>query len=447
MTRPTAAIILAAGTSTRMKSARSKVLHEIGGRSLLAHVLDTCATLNLDRVTVVSSPDAEDVRAMAKASGATNAVQDEPLGTGHAVLAAKDSLSGFVGDVVVLYGDTPLIEAETLQRMFVERTSGADIVVLGFEAADPSHYGRLIIENGKLVSIVEAKDASDEELGIGFVNSGVLVADAQTMLALLGKVGNKNANGEYYLTDIVSLSNADGLTCVAIKCPEDEVLGINSRADLGFAEAALQRRLRARALDAGVTMMAPDTVFLSFDTKLGADCWVGPNVIFGPGVSVGAGATIKSFSHLEGASVAAGAVVGPFARLRPGAVIGKDARVGNFVEIKKAHIEEGAKVNHLSYIGDARIGAGANIGAGVITCNYDGFDKHFTDIGEGTFIGSNTSLIAPVTVKAGAYVGSGSVITKEVSENALALTRAEHRELEGWATKFRARKTKEKSGN
>ncbi len=445
MTRATAAIILAAGHSTRMKSAKSKVLHEIGGRSLLGHVLASCAALKAGHMVVVSNPAGEDVRAAAEATGAGTAIQDPPLGTGHAVLAAKNALKDFDGDLVILYGDTPLVEPATIDAMLAARSSGTDVVVLGFRAADPGPYGRMIMDGGALKRIVEAKEASAEELTIDLVNSGVMVADAKTMFDLLSKVTNDNAKGEYYLTDVVRLANDAGLSCGVIECPEDEVLGVNSRAELAAAEAALQRRLRARAMDGGVTMVAPETVFLSHDTKLAPDSWIGPNVVFGPGVTVGEGAKINAFSHLEGASVAANAQVGPYARLRPGTQLDKGAKVGNFVEVKKAHIEEGAKVNHLTYIGDARVGAGANIGAGVITCNYDGFDKYFTDIGAGAFIGSNTSLVAPVVVEAGAYVGSGSVITKAVEEDALALTRPEFKQISGWAMKFRARKKKEKS--
>ncbi len=443
MAQKAAAIILAAGQGTRMKSARSKVLHEIGGRSLLGHVLATCGACSLTPLTVVSSKAGEDVRSAGEAAGATSAIQDPPLGTGHAVLAAKEALGDFDGDLVILYGDTPLVEPQTIARMFEARTSGADVVVLGFEAADASPYGRLIIgADDALERIVEARDATEEEAKISFVNSGVLVADANRLFALLGEVTNDNANGEYYLTDVVGLANSKGLKCTAINCPEDEVLGVNSRADLAAAEAALQSRLRARAMEAGATLVAPETVFLSFDTALSPDCWIGANVVFGPGVSVDQGATIKSFSHLEGASVGVGAIIGPFARLRPGAILDEAVRVGNFVEIKKAHIEKGAKVNHLSYIGDARVGPGANIGAGVITCNYDGFHKHFTDIGPGAFVGSNTALVAPVVVGAGAYVGSGSVITKQVEEDALALTRGPFKQISGWAAKLRARNQK-----
>jgi len=445
MARPVAAIILAAGQSTRMKSAKSKVLHEIGGRSLLGHVLATCAAAKIGRVVVVRSPEAADVQSAAEGAGAAAAVQDPPLGTGHAVLAAKDALEDFDGDVVILYGDTPLIEPTTIEAMLERRSAGTDIVMLGFRPEDPGPYGRMIMAGDKLTRIVEAHEANDEECKINLVNSGVVVADAKTLFELLSKVTNDNAKGEYYLTDIIALANKAGKTCGVIECPEDEVIGVNSKSELAMAEAALQRRLRARALEAGVTMVAPDTVFLSFDTELSPDCIIGPNVVFAPGVNVGEGAEVRAFSHLEGASIAAGAQVGPFARLRPGAIVDKGARVGNFVEVKKAHIEEGAKVNHLSYIGDARVGANANVGAGVITCNYDGFDKYLTDIGEGAFIGSNTSLIAPVVVEAGAYIGSGSVITKKVEKDALALTRAEHKQLGGWAAKFRARKQKEKS--
>jgi len=442
-----AAIILAAGKSTRMKSATSKVLHEIGGRSLLAHVLATCDAAKLDPQVVVTSPDAKDVRGAATQFGARTAVQDPPLGTGHAVQAAGQALGNFNGNVAVLFGDTPLIEASTLLRMVEARNSGADVVVLGFEAADPAPYGRLVLgKDGQLEKIVEAKDASKEELAIGFVNSGVLMADATQLFDLLDKVTNDNAKGEYYLTDVVGLARTAGLSCTAIKCDESEVLGINSRSDLAAAEAALQVKLRIRAMESGATLVAPDTVFLSHDTELAADCWIGPHVVFGPGVSVASGATIKSFSHLEGATVAAGADIGPYARLRPGADICRDAKIGNFVEIKKATIEAGAKVNHLSYVGDAKVGAKANIGAGVITCNYDGFDKFQTDIGAGAFVGSNSSLVAPVKIGDGAYIGSGSVVTKQVDDDALALTRADHKQIDGWAAKFRARKTK-KSGD
>ncbi len=441
----TAAIILAAGQSKRMKSARSKVLHDIGGRPLIHHVLATCAGADLAPVVVVTSPGASDLGAvvMDAASHAKLAVQTEALGTGHAVQAGLPAIEDFSGDLVVLFGDTPLVTPETILQMKQQRRGGADVVVLGFRAADPAGYGRLVLgANGALDRIVEAKDASPEELSIDFVNSGVLLADADRLRELLSAVTNNNAAGEYYLTDVVRLARAQGLVCRAIECPEDEVIGVNSRVDLAKAEAVLQDRLRGKILAGGVTLVAPETVFLSADTEIGADTWVGPNVVFGPGVKVGEGAIIKSFSHLEGATLADGAEVGPYARLRPGAEIGKGARIGNFVEVKKAKIEEGAKVNHLSYIGDARVGAKANIGAGVITCNYDGFDKYQTDIGAGAFVGTNSSLVAPVTIADGAYIGSGSVITKDVEENALGLSRPEQKQISGWAAKFRARKSK-----
>ncbi len=442
-----AAIILAAGKSTRMKSARSKVLHEIGGRSLLHHVLATCEEAKLSPQVVVTSPDGSDVRSAAEVFGAATAVQDPPLGTGHAVQAAQEALKSHEGDVAVLFGDTPLIEAATLAAMSSARRARADIVVLGFDADDPTPYGRLVMStDGNLEKIVEAKDATETERAIGFVNSGVLLADAKQLFALLDNVTNDNAKGEYYLTDVIGLAREAGLTCTAIKCDEAEVLGVNSRSDLAAAEAAFQDKMRGRALGAGVTMVAPETVFFSYDTDLAADCWIGPNVVFGPGVTVASGATIKSFSHLEGATVGANADIGPYARLRPGADIQTSARIGNFVEIKKATIEPGAKVNHLSYIGDARVGPKANIGAGVITCNYDGFNKSLTEIGAGAFIGSNSSLVAPVKVADGAYIGSGSVITKAVEGDALALTRGPLKQIKGWAAKHRARNTK-KSGD
>ncbi len=442
----TAAIILAAGQSKRMKSAHSKVLHEIGGRALVHHVLVACESAGLSPLTVVISPGADDVSAAVHdiSGKAILAVQSEPLGTGHAVQAAMPSLEGFDGDLMVLFGDTPLVTLETIEKMKQSRATGADIVVLGFRAADPAAYGRLVLDaDGALDRIVEAKDANADELAIDFVNSGVLLGDANTLKNLLAAVTNNNAAGEYYLTDVVRLARVQGLTCRAIECPEDEVIGVNSRADLARAEALLQGRLRTQAMSSGVTLSAPETVFLSADTKIGSDTTIAPHVVFGPGVTVGAGVTIKSFSHLEGATLADEAQVGPYARLRPGAEIGAGARIGNFVEVKKAQIEEGAKVSHLAYIGDARVGAKANIGAGVITCNYDGFDKHFTDIGAGAFVGTNSSLVAPVKIGDGAYIGSGSVITKAVEDDALALTRSEQKQITGWAAKFRARKSKD----
>lgn len=442
----TAAIILAAGQSKRMKSARSKVLHEIGGRALLHHVLATCEGAALAPVVVVTSPGADDISKLVGevAPSAQTAVQAKALGTGHAVQAGLPALDGFRGDLVVLFGDTPLVTPETIEMMKQERAAGADVVVLGFRAAEPGGYGRLVTSaDGTLDRIVEAKDATAKELAIDFVNSGVLLGDAGVLTELLDAVTNNNAAGEYYLTDVVRLARTQGLVCRAIECPEEEVIGVNSRVDLAKAEAVLQDRLRANLLAAGVTLVAPETVFLSADTVIGPDTWVGPNVVFGPGVTVGKAATIKSFCHLEGATLADGAEVGPYARLRPGAEIGEGARIGNFVEVKKAQVEAGAKVNHLSYIGDARVGANANIGAGVITCNYDGFDKHKTDIGAGAFVGTNSSLVAPVKIADGAYIGSGSVITRDVEEDALALSRPEQKQITGWAAKFRARKSKD----
>ncbi len=434
----TALIVLAAGQGTRMNSDRPKVLHEVAGAPIFAHALASGAALEPERRVLVVGHGAEDVAAAAREIDPeiAIAVQMQQQGTGHAVAQARGALEGFSGDAVVLYGDTPFIRPETLEAMRTARAAGHAVVVLGFEAADPARYGRLVMEGQELLRIVEFKDASADERAITLCNSGVLCADAETLFALIDRVRNDNASGEYYLTDIVGLAREDGLSVTAVTCPEEETLGVNSRADLAAAEAVFQSRARAEALETGVTLVAPETVFFSHDTVIGRDVTVEPNVVFGPGVTVETGATIRAFSHLEGAHVSAGAVVGPYARLRPGAEISENARIGNFVEIKNAEVGAGAKVNHLTYIGDASIGEGANIGAGTVTCNYNGVQKFRTEIGAGAFIGSSTMLVAPVTVGSGAMTASGSVITKNVPADALALTRPPQVVKEGAAKRL-----------
>ncbi len=439
---PIAAIILAAGQGTRMQSSLPKVLHPVAGRSMLGHVLALSADMAAARRVVVVAPDmpAVSLAARSQAPDMRIAIQERQLGTADAVKAAANELSGFTGDVLILYADTPLVQAGTLQAMLAARRSGASAVVLGFRPADPSPYGRLMLNSaGGLDAIIESKDCTPEQRNNDYCNSGVMAVDGAALFSLLDEVGNQNAKGEYYLTDIIAIARKRGLSCAAIEAEADEVLGVNSRVELAEAEAILQNRLRRAAMLNGATLLDPSTVYFSFDTRLGRDVVVGQNVVFGPGVTIADGVQIKPFSHLEGATVAASAEIGPYGRLRPGADVGKGAKIGNFVEIKAANIEAGAKVSHLSYIGDARVGAGANIGAGTITCNYDGYEKHFTDIGAGAFIGSNTCLVAPVKVGDGAYTGSGSVITQDVSADALALVRPQQVEKPGWAARFRAR--------
>ena len=448
--RPLALVVLAAGQGTRMRSDRPKVLHEVAHAPLLHHALRAGGALGPARTVVVTGHGAEAVAAAARAldPGARVAVQAERLGTAHAVAQARPALEGFGeggsgdgsgGDVLVLYGDTPFIGAAALRRMRAARGAGADVVVLGFEAADPARYGRLVTDGDRLLRIVEFKDATEAERAIPLCNSGVVMADAALLWSLIGEVGNANAAGEFYLTDIVGLANARGLRAEVVRCAEEETLGVNSRADLAAAESAFQRRARAAALEAGVSMPAPETVMLAFDTVLGRDCTVEPFVVFGPGVTVETGALVRAFSHLEGCHVGAGAVVGPHARLRPGAESGNDARVGNFVEIKAATLGEGAKVPHLTYVGDAEVGARANLGAGTVTCNYDGVFKHRTVIGEGAFVGSSTMLVAPVSVGAGALTASGSVITQDVPAGAMALGRARQVNKPGLAARLMER--------
>jgi len=444
--RAVGAVVLAAGMGTRMRSALPKVLHAVGGKPMVGHVLGAVGALDATRLCVVVAPSHQ---AVADAVRPTpTAVQGEPLGTAHAALAAAGVFKDFSGDVFILFGDTPLIREETLARMLERRraSDAPDIVVLGMRVAHENAYGRLIVNNaGDLERIVEFKDADDAERAVDLCNSGVMLVNGDKLFDLLGRVGNDNAKGEYYLTDIVGLNRADGGRAAVVEGLESELLGVNDRVDLAAAEAEFQSRQREAAMRGGATLIAPETVFFSADVEIGSDVIVEPNVVFGTGARIESGATIRSFSHVEGARVAAGAVVGPYARLRPGADIGENARIGNFVEVKKATVEAGAKANHLAYIGDARVGAGANIGAGTITCNYDGYGKHFTDIGAGAFIGSNSSLVAPVKIGDGAIVGAGSAVAKDVPANALGLVRAEQSNRPGWAEAFRARKTKQKT--
>ena len=440
-------IVLAAGKGTRMKSDLPKVLHEIAGRSMVSHVLAVAEQAGATDQAIVVGAQADVVRKaiLAEKPNAQTFEQTEQLGTAHAVLAAREALEGFSGHILVLYGDTPLLSAKTIQNLAETLNQGSDLAVLGFEAEDPTGYGRLLTnEAGGLIAIREHKDASEEERAVTLCNSGVFAFHSKHLLNLLERVENNNAKGEYYLTDVVEIARQDGLSVGTMICEEEEVLGVNSREQLSQAEAILQKRLRRKAMEEGATLIAPETVFFSHDTKLGRDVLVEPNVVFGPGVEVGDHVTLRAFSYFEECKVQDEAIIGPYARLRPGTDIGPKAKVGNFVEIKKAIVEKGAKVNHLTYIGDARVGEEANIGAGTITCNYDGFLKYHTDIGAGAFVGSNSALVAPVKIGDGAYVGSGSVITKNVTPGALALTRAAHEEREGWAEKFKTVKKREK---
>jgi bifunctional UDP-N-acetylglucosamine pyrophosphorylase/glucosamine-1-phosphate N-acetyltransferase len=436
MTR--AAVILAAGMGTRMKSATPKVMHKVAGLPILGHVIAAVRGADVTRIVVVTAPDADGVRAYATTQGAQSVVQEKQLGTGHAAAAAASALAGFDGEVVICYGDMPLMTKATLTASFATRGNGLAIVAFRSKS---TAYGRVIADaNGMLDRIVEYRDANPDERKVDLCNAGIVSADAKNFFHWAAKLENNNAQKEYYLTDVPMIAKREGRKTAIAVADEAEMLGVNSRAELAAAEAAMQQRLRAAALAAGVGMMAPDTVFLSHDTILEADAQIGPYVVFGSRVVIRSGAEIRAFSHLEGAEVSSGATVGPFARLRPGAHLEDDVHIGNFVEVKNSRVEKGAKANHLAYLGDARVGAGANIGAGTITCNYDGFDKHRTDIGAGAFIGSNTSLVAPVKVGDGANTGAGSVITKDVEKDALAVERSEQKQVAGWAAKFRARK-------
>jgi len=437
-------ILLAAGEGTRMRSARAKPLHEVAGRSMLAHAMAALVEAGADSIAVVVGPEGEAVAAEARRAfpDVETHVQFQRRGTAHAVLAARAALERPHDDVLVIYADVPLLGAETLKGLRAGLAEGAGLVALGFEAADPTGYGRLVEADGALVAIREQKDASAAERAIRRCNAGPMAFLGAPALEMLDAVRDDNAAREFYLTDLVEIAASRGLRAVARLADEEEVMGVNDRVQLARAEAAMQRRLRAKAMLGGATLIAPETVFLSMDTNIGRDVLIEPHVVIGPDVTIEDGVVVHAFSHLEGARVASGASIGPYARLRPGADIASKARIGNFVEIKAAKIEAGAKVNHLSYIGDARVGAGANIGAGTITCNYDGFHKFKTDIGAGAFIGSNSALVAPVSIGDGAYVGSGSVITQNVEADALAVGRGRQADKAGWAKIFREGKKK-----
>lgn len=447
--RPLAAIVLAAGKGTRMKSDRHKVLHPVAGRPMIEHLLAELATLAPARTVVVVGQGRDQLEAQLGAR-AEVAVQEPQLGTGHAVAQAEAQLAGFAGDVLVLYGDVPFVRAKTMRAM-VARLHGEGTpaaVVLGFEPEDPLQYGRVIATDGMIARMVEYKDADEAERAARLCNSGLLAARAEDLFPLLARVGNDNAQGEYYLPDIVNIAIADGRGCAVVTTDDpDEVAGINSRSELAAAERRWQDARRERAMAEGASLASPETVFFSWDTQVGRDVAIGPNVVFGPGVSVADGVTIHAFCHLEGARLASGTEVGPFARLRPGAVLEEGAKVGNFVEMKKAVLGPGAKANHLTYLGDATVGAGANIGAGTITCNYDGYFKHQTVIGERAFIGSNSALIAPVNIGADAIVGAGSAVSRDVGDGELRMVRAEQLVKPGWADRFHdAMKRKKAAG-
>jgi bifunctional UDP-N-acetylglucosamine pyrophosphorylase/glucosamine-1-phosphate N-acetyltransferase len=440
MSRPLAAIILAAGKGTRMKSDLHKVLHPIAGRPMIEHLLESVETLGAERIVVVVGDRREQLET-ALAGRAIFAVQEPQLGTAHAVLQAKPAFADFEGDILLLSGDVPFIRPVTMRAMLDALHGGAApaAVVLGFRPPDAGAYGRVVAgADGRVARIVEHKDASEEERAIGLCNSNLFAIRSKDLWPLLERVGNDNAQSEYYLPDIIGIAAADGRASTLIEGEAAEAIGPNSRAEFALAEAAWQARRRAEAMAEGATLIAPETVWFAFDTKLGRDVAIEPNVYFGPGVSIADGVRIRAFSHIEGATIAAGAEIGPYARLRPGTVIGEKAKIGNFVETKKTRLGPGAKANHLTYLGDAEVGAGANVGAGTITCNYDGYFKYGTVIGEGAFIGSNSALVAPVSIGAGAIVGAGSVVTRDVEAHSLALARGSQEIKPGWARRFRA---------
>ncbi len=444
--RTSLTIVLAAGEGTRMRSSLPKVLHPVAGQPLLAHVLAAAPQGEATALAVVVGPDHQAVADEARRlrPEALTFVQRERLGTAHAVLAAREAIARGADDLLVAFGDTPLISAATFARLRAPLQAGAALAVLGFRAADPTGYGRLVVENGRLAAIREQADASAEERKITLCNAGVMAFDGRRALEILDKIGNANSKGEYYLTDAVGIVRERGWEAVVIETGEDEVRGINTKAQLAEAEAVLQARLRKQAMEAGVTLIAPETVHLAADTSFGKDVTIEPFVVIGPGVSIADGAVIHSFSHIVQTSIGRNTSVGPYARLRPGTSLGDGARIGNFVETKAATLEAGVKVNHLSYIGDATVGANANIGAGTITCNYDGFSKHRTTIGKGAFVGTNSSLVAPVRIGDGAYIGSGSVITRDVPDDAMALERSQQTIREGGAARYREMKTRDK---
>jgi bifunctional UDP-N-acetylglucosamine pyrophosphorylase/glucosamine-1-phosphate N-acetyltransferase len=435
-------IVLAAGEGTRMRSSLPKVLHSVAGQTLLGHVLAAAPSGPGTSLAVVVGPGHEAVvdEAVRVRPDVMTFVQRERLGTAHAVLAAREAIARGADDLVIAFGDTPLISADTFARMRVPLKAGASLGVLGFHAADPTGYGRLVVDDGRLTAIREQADTSADERHVTLCNAGVMAFDGKTALRIIEKIGNANSKSEYYLTDAVAIIRELGLTAAVIETSEDDVRGINTKAQLAEAEQVMQARLRKAALEAGVTMVAPETVFLAADTSFGKDVTIEPFVVIGPGVSIADGAVIHSFSHLIQSSIGRKALVGPFARLRPGTSLGEGAKVGNFVETKAAVLEAGAKVNHLTYIGDAHVGAKANIGAGTITCNYDGFNKYRTEIGAGAFVGSNSSLVAPVTIGSGAYVGSGTVVTRNVPDDALVVGRSRQIVRDGWVKRFREMK-------
>ncbi len=437
-----AAIILAAGKSTRMQSKKSKVLHEIGGLPMLAWVANLARTAGVEKIICVVGEANTDVLTAAEDLGLEIALQEPQLGTGHAVQSAQTLLADFDGDVAVLYADTPLIRPQTLSRVFGALEQDCHVAVMGFETDRPAAYGRLIERDGKLVKIVEAKEASPEELAVNLCNSGVMAASAANMFSAVARVRNNNAKGEYYLTDVVEILRNDGKTAVAVHADEAEILGVNSRHDLAQAEQAFQAHMRTQFMDNGVTLRDPDSTYFSWDTEIEPEAEIGANVVFGPGSFVAGGAVIHPFCHIEGATIGKNVQIGPFARLRPGAHMCENSKAGNFVEVKKSIVGKGSKINHLSYIGDAEIGEGVNIGAGTVTCNYDGYAKHKTSIGDGAFVGTNSSLVAPLSIGTGAYLGSGGVITENVPDDALALGRAKQTNKEGWAKRYHAAQKK-----
>jgi bifunctional UDP-N-acetylglucosamine pyrophosphorylase/glucosamine-1-phosphate N-acetyltransferase len=439
-----AAIILAAGLGKRMKSNHSKVMHKIAGQPMILHLIKTLESISPERLAIVVGQDMEEVAKIL--SPYELFIQRDRLGTGDAVKATLEHLKNFKDPVLILFGDTPMVKSETMLTSIKACADGADVVVVGFQSVDPKDYGRLVTdEDGNLIKIVEAAEASGEQLEITLCNSGLMVVSGKYMFDLLMNLNSQNKKGEYYLTDIVSIARKKGLKTVVVEAEEVELMGINSRGELSIAEANVQKKLRTNALENGVTLIDPTSVWLSHDMVLGRDVIIHPNVVFGPGVTIGNDVEIKSFSHIEGATIDAGAVIGPFARLRPGTEIGCDAKVGNFVEVKNSVLGPGSKTNHLSYIGDASVGADTNIGAGTITCNYDGFDKHRSIIGKNTFIGSNTALIAPVSIGDGAVVAAGSTISRDVMAGSLAIGRAAQEEKKGWASSYKEKHQLSKS--
>ena len=435
-------VVLAAGLGTRMKSNLPKVLHPVAGRPMIGYILDRLKKFESQQTLVIVPPDVPNI--VDYVTPMKTVEQTAPLGTGHALLAARDNLKDFDGDVLVVFGDTPLLTKKTIESLLTARRQRIDpaVVVLGFRPSNPGEYGRLVLDSeGELEKVVEFSEASEAQKEIKLCNAGIMAFDGKRLVSLLDALNNDNSKEEYFLTDIVGIARQKRWICSYVKTENPkEVMGINTLRELAEVEAEMQHRLRMKAMDDGVSLIDPDTVWFSYDTKIGKNVTIGQNVVFGFGVTIGDNVEIKAFSHLEGAVIADRAIIGPFARLRPGTVIGKEVRVGNFVEIKAARLEAGVKASHLSYIGDSRVGAGTNIGAGVVTCNYDGFNKHVTEIGADVFIGTNTALIAPVKIGKGAFIGAGSVITKDVVENSLAVSRAPQKENAGWALKYRMRK-------